>query len=59
MKDSTTMFELRKALVIAVAIVYGCKIIRSGSQRINKSLINSSVNDVLKIMKLVIAGTRG
>lgn len=53
------MFELRKALVIAVAIVYGCKIIRSGSQRINKSLINSSVNDVLKIMKLVIAGTRG
>lgn len=53
MEESRT-FQLRKTILLATAIVYGCKIVRSDSRRINASLLRSSFNDVMKIVKLIV-----
>jgi hypothetical protein len=51
-------FELRKTLLLAVAIVYGCKLIRSTARNSSQLLLRSSVKDVVQIMKLIASETR-
>ena len=51
-------FELRKTILVAPAIIYGCKLLRSDSKRINRTLIRSSFNDTMYIMSLIAGETR-
>lgn len=55
---SRNTFELRRTILLCVAIVYGCKIMRSQSQRIKGTLLKSSFADVMKIVQMVVNTTR-